>query len=144
MTLASLKSRYDQYDTTIIAQRTNRPKLKLEDFQLLRTLGTGSFGRVHLSQSKHNGRYYAIKVLKKTEVVRLKQVEHTNNEKHILEEVANPFVVNLWGTFQDDANLYMVMDYVPGGELFSVLRKSKVYNIFKFDIINNIFIYFIF
>ena len=53
-------------------------------------------------------------------------VEHTNNEKHILEAVANPFLVNLWGTFQDDANLYMVMDYVPGGELFSVLRKSKV------------------
>lgn len=107
-------------------QRKNRPKLKLDDFHLLRTLGTGSFGRVHLTQSRHNGRYYAIKVLKKTEVVRLKQVEHTNNEKHILEAVANPFLVNLWGTFQDDANLYMVMDYVPGGELFSVLRKSKV------------------
>jgi protein kinase A len=107
-------------------QRKNRPKLKLDDFHLLRTLGTGSFGRVHLSQSRHNGRYYAIKVLKKTEVVRLKQVEHTNNEKHILEAVGNPFLVNLWGTFQDDANLYMVMDYVPGGELFSVLRKSKV------------------
>ncbi|KAI7879840.1 kinase-like domain-containing protein [Mucor mucedo] len=106
-------------------QRKNRPKLKLDDFHLLRTLGTGSFGRVHLAQSRHNGRYYAIKVLKKTEVVRLKQVEHTNNEKHILESVANPFLVNLWGTFQDDANLYMVMDYVPGGELFSVLRKSK-------------------
>ncbi|KAG1609440.1 hypothetical protein G6F46_010794 [Rhizopus delemar] len=121
----ALKSRYQQYDTTIMDQRRNRPKLKLDDFNLLRTLGTGSFGRVHLSQSRHNGRYYAIKVLKKTEVVRLKQVEHTNNEKHILESVANPFLVNLWGTFQDDANLYMVMDYVPGGELFSVLRKSK-------------------
>jgi protein kinase A len=142
MTLASLKSRYDQYDTAIIAQRTNRPKLKLEDFQLLRTLGTGSFGRVHLSQSKHNGRYYAIKVLKKTEVVRLKQVEHTNNEKHILEEVANPFVVNLWGTFQDDANLYMVMDYVPGGELFSVLRKSKVCYFINLILLIIIFIYF--
>lgn len=42
-----------------------------------------------------------------------------------MEAVANPFLVNLWGTFQDDSNLYMVMDYVPGGELFSVLRKSK-------------------
>ncbi|OAD79593.1 protein kinase A catalytic subunit [Phycomyces blakesleeanus NRRL 1555(-)] len=106
-------------------QRRDRPKLKLDDFHLLRTLGTGSFGRVHLAQSRHNGRFYAIKVLKKTEVVRLKQVEHTNNEKHILESVANPFLVNLWGTFQDDKCLYMVMDYVPGGELFSVLRKSK-------------------
>ncbi|KAI8367474.1 kinase-like domain-containing protein [Radiomyces spectabilis] len=101
------------------------PKLKLDDFQLLRTLGTGSFGRVHLAQSRHNGRHYAIKVLKKSEVVRLKQVEHTNNEKHILEAVGFPFLVNLWGTFQDDTNLYMVMDYVPGGELFSILRRKK-------------------
>ncbi|CAO3656810.1 unnamed protein product [Mucor fragilis] len=122
---AVLKQKYQHYDSAIMDQRKNRPKLKLDDFHLLRTLGTGSFGRVHLAQSRHNGRYYAIKVLKKTEVVRLKQVEHTNNEKHILEAVANPFLVNLWGTFQDDANLYMVMDYVPGGELFSVLRKSK-------------------
>jgi protein kinase A len=115
-------------DSSIIQQRQSRPKLKLDDFHLLRTLGTGSFGRVHLAQSKVNARFYAIKVLKKSEVVRLKQVEHTNNEKHILEAVAHPFLVNMWGTFQDDANLYMVMDYVPGGELFSVLRKSQVKN----------------
>lgn len=51
---------------------------------------------------------------------------HSNNEKHILESVAHPFLVNMWGTFQDDVNLYMVMDYVPGGELFSVLRRSQV------------------
>jgi protein kinase A len=113
-------------DQAIIGQRLNRPKLKLDDFSISRTLGTGSFGRVHLIQSKVNARYYAMKVLKKSEVIRLKQVEHTNNEKHILESVAHPFLVNLWGTFQDDANLYMVMDYVPGGELFSVLRRSQV------------------
>lgn len=53
-------------------------------------------------------------------------VAHSNNEKHILETVAHPFLVNMWGTFQDDINLYMVMDYVPGGELFSVLRRSQV------------------
>ncbi|KAI9315523.1 kinase-like domain-containing protein [Dichotomocladium elegans] len=122
---AALRERYLQYDQHVLAQRKNRPKLKLDDFQFFQTLGTGSFGRVHLAQSRHNGRYYAIKVLKKTEVIRLKQVEHTNNEKHILEHVANPFLINLWGTFQDDTNLFMVMDYVPGGELFNVLRKSK-------------------
>ncbi|KAI8090676.1 kinase-like domain-containing protein [Thamnidium elegans] len=112
-------------DQSIIKQRHDRPRLKLADFNMLRTLGTGSFGRVHLVQSRVNARYYAVKVLKKSEVVRLKQVEHTNNEKHILESVAHPFLVNMWGTFQDNVNLYMVMDYVPGGELFSVLRRSK-------------------
>ncbi|CAO3588305.1 unnamed protein product [Absidia cylindrospora] len=107
-------------DQVILQHRQNRPQLKLGDFHVMRTLGTGSFGRVHLIQSRVNARHYAMKVLKKTEVVRLKQVEHTNNEKHILEAVAHPFL----GTFQDDSNLYMVMDYVAGGELFSVLRRS--------------------
>ncbi|CAG8433938.1 12141_t:CDS:2 [Ambispora gerdemannii] len=100
-------------------------KLSLNNFDLCRTLGTGSFGRVHLVQSKHNQKFYAMKVLKKSEVVRLKQVEHTNNEKRILEQTSHPFMVKLWGTFQDSANLYMVMDYVVGGELFSVLRKTQ-------------------
>ena len=60
-------------DNAIIQQRQNRPRLKLADFHILRTLGTGSFGRVHLVQSRVNARYYAVKVLKKSEVVRLKQ-----------------------------------------------------------------------
>ncbi|KAF9327093.1 camp-dependent protein kinase catalytic subunit [Podila minutissima] len=106
-------------------QATARRKFNLDDFRIHRTLGTGSFGRVHLVQSRFNSRFYAMKVLKKTEIVRLKQVEHTNNEKMILERVEHPFVINLWGTFHDTRNLYMVMDYVVGGELFSVLRKSQ-------------------
>ncbi|KAF9134601.1 camp-dependent protein kinase catalytic subunit [Linnemannia schmuckeri] len=106
-------------------QAATRRKFNLDDFRIHRTLGTGSFGRVHLVQSRFNSRFYAMKVLKKTEVVRLKQVEHTNNEKMILERVEHPFLINLWGTFQDVRNLYMVMDYVVGGELFSVLRKSQ-------------------
>ncbi|CAO3631191.1 unnamed protein product [Mucor fragilis] len=71
-----------------------------------------------------NQRFYAIKVLRKTDIVKLKQVEHTKNERAILSTVKYTFIVNLWGTFQDDANLYMVMDYVPGGELFTFMRKS--------------------
>lgn len=96
------------------------------DFEILRTLGTGSFGRVHLVQSRHNQRFYAIKVLKKAQVVKMKQVEHTNDERKMLGEVKHPFLITLWGTFQDSRNLYMVMDFVEGGELFSLLRKSGV------------------
>ncbi|KAI8394120.1 kinase-like domain-containing protein [Radiomyces spectabilis] len=112
-------------EQTVMQMRANRPKLKLADFKLLRTLGTGSFGRVHLIQSRVNARFYAMKVLKKSQVVKMKQVEHTNNEKHILESTSHPFIVNMWGTFQDDINLYMIMDYAPGGELFSILRKMQ-------------------
>ncbi|KAH9887470.1 Pkinase-domain-containing protein [Xylariomycetidae sp. FL2044] len=104
--------------------RVTKGKYSLNDFDLLRTLGTGSFGRVHLVQSKHNQRYYAVKVLKKAQVVKMKQVEHTNDERKMLGEVKHPFLITLWGTFQDPRNLYMVMDFVEGGELFSLLRKS--------------------
>ncbi|KAI0166172.1 Pkinase-domain-containing protein [Xylariaceae sp. FL1272] len=104
--------------------RVTKGKYSLNDFDLMRTLGTGSFGRVHLVQSKHNQRFYAVKVLKKAQVVKMKQVEHTNDERRMLGEVKHPFLITLWGTFQDAKNLYMVMDFVEGGELFSLLRKS--------------------
>ncbi|KAG6089455.1 hypothetical protein E4U15_002888 [Claviceps sp. LM218 group G6] len=104
--------------------RVTKGKYSLADFEILRTLGTGSFGRVHLVQSKHNQRFYAIKVLKKAQVVKMKQVEHTNDERRMLSDVKHPFLITLWGTFQDWRSLYMVMDFVEGGELFSLLRKS--------------------
>lgn len=106
--------------------RQTKGKYSLGDFNILRTLGTGSFGRVHLVQSKHNQRFYAVKVLKKAQVIKMKQVEHTNDERRMLQEVKHPFLITLWGTFQDSKNLYMVMDFVEGGELFSLLRKSQV------------------
>lgn len=108
------------------AMRQTKGKYTLTDFNIQRTLGTGSFGRVHLVQSKHNQRFYAVKVLKKAQVVKMKQVEHTNDERKMLQKVKHAFLVTLWGTFQDSKNLYMVMDFVEGGELFSLLRKSQV------------------
>jgi protein kinase A len=108
------------------ASRDTKGKYTLTDFTIQRTLGTGSFGRVHLVQSKHNQRFYAIKVLKKAQVVKMKQIEHTNDERKMLQRVKHPFLITLWGTFQDAKNLYMVMDFIEGGELFSLLRKSQV------------------
>jgi len=55
----------------------------------------------------------------------MKQIEHTNNEQRMLQSVQHPFIINLWGVFQDAGNLYMVMDFVPGGELFTLLRRSN-------------------
>lgn len=106
--------------------RQTKGKYTLTDFKIERTLGTGSFGRVHLVQSKHNQRFYAVKVLKKAQVVKMKQIEHTNDERKMLQRVKHPFLITLWGTFQDSKNLYMVMDFIEGGELFSLLRKSQV------------------
>ncbi|GAA5850052.1 hypothetical protein JCM8547_000996 [Rhodosporidiobolus lusitaniae] len=110
--------------TSSMSRKTSS-RYSLSDFTFIRTLGTGSFGRVHLVRSQHNSRSYAIKVLSKERVVKMKQVEHTNSEREMLERVRHPFLVNLWGTFKDSKNLYMVMDFVAGGELFSLLRKSQ-------------------
>ncbi|KAF9973831.1 camp-dependent protein kinase catalytic subunit [Actinomortierella ambigua] len=105
-------------------QYQNKPRpFQLTDFTIHRTIGTGSCGRVHLVQSVFNSRFYALKVLKKRQIIASNQVEHVNEEKRILERIRHPFLVKTWGTFQDQPNLYIVMDYVVGGELFSVLRR---------------------
>ncbi|KAH9398392.1 hypothetical protein TYRP_019039, partial [Tyrophagus putrescentiae] len=102
----------------------------LDDYERIKTLGTGSFGRVMLVQRKsgpETGRHFAMKILDKQKVVRLKQVEHTLNEKKILHAVDFPFLVHLDAHFKDNSCLYMVMDFVPGGELFAHLRRDNSY-----------------
>jgi len=79
---------------------------------------------VRLVQVKADGKYFALKILKKSEVIYLKQVEHVKTEKKILEEIQHPYIVNLTGAFQDDKNLYLLLEYVIGGEFFSHLRKA--------------------
>ncbi|XP_066922136.1 cAMP-dependent protein kinase catalytic subunit alpha-like isoform X2 [Clytia hemisphaerica] len=95
----------------------------LDEFERIKTLGTGSFGRVMLVRHRDNGKYYAMKILDKQKVVKLKQVEHTLNEKRILQAIEFPFLVKLDWHFKDNSNLYMVLEFVPGGEMFSHLRR---------------------
>ncbi|GLD94151.1 hypothetical protein PINS_up002762 [Pythium insidiosum] len=93
-------------------------------FEMGVTLGTGSFGRVRIATHKGTTTYWAIKILKKAEIIRLQQVEHMLSEKSILLCLDHPFIVNLAGTFQDPKYLYMVLEYVIGGEFFTHLRKA--------------------
>ncbi|XP_067936048.1 cAMP-dependent protein kinase catalytic subunit alpha-like [Watersipora subatra] len=95
----------------------------LNEFDRIKTLGTGSFGRVMLVKHKSNGEHYAMKILDKQKVVRLKQVEHTLNEKRILQAIKFPFLVALTYHFKDNSNLYMVLEFIAGGEMFSHLRR---------------------
>lgn len=100
----------------------------LSDFEVVETLGTGTFGRVLLVRLRHRdaadrSAYFALKVLAKTDVVKLKQVSHINSERSILTKVDHPFLVNMVASFQDSKNCYMLMEYVVGGEIFSYLRR---------------------
>ena len=91
--------------TTIVPK-----KLKLSEYELGQTLGTGSFGRVFLGKERDTGQHVALKILEKARVVKLKQIEHTLYEKQILSGISFPFIVNLRASFKDNCNLYMVMD----------------------------------
>ncbi len=101
-------------------------QMALSSFAVGETLGTGTFGRVRLVQCNYHGaaKTFALKMLKKTEIIRLKQVEHIKAEKAILSRISHPFIVNLYATFQDERCIYMIMEYIIGGELFSQLRKE--------------------
>lgn len=69
-------------------------KMKLTDYDVLNTLGTGSFGRVKLAKHKASGRFYALKMLKKSDIVKSKQVDHVMNENQILSMINHPFIVS--------------------------------------------------
>ncbi|KAM6500675.1 AGC/PKA protein kinase [Amanita muscaria] len=107
------------------------PGLKLADLEVRGILGTGTFGRVllvrHRSSTGANDvqDHFGLKVLKKIDIIRLRQVEHVNAERSILHRMSHPFVVDLFATFQDSLNVYMLMSYVPGGELFTHLRRAQ-------------------
>jgi|EP00927_Polykrikos_kofoidii_P069080 serine/threonine protein kinase len=98
-------------------------KLVVSDFNQGKTLGTGAFGRVKFSTYKPNGQYYALKMLKKVSIIKMKQVDHIRSEKAILAQLNHPFIVNLYGTLQDERYVYLALEYVVGGEFFTHLRK---------------------
>ncbi|ROT35377.1 protein kinase DC2 [Sodiomyces alkalinus F11] len=106
-------------------------KLSSHDFRIVRTLGTGTFARVCLVKpvnpcEEEKKEVYALKILRKTDVIKLKQVDHVRHERKILADVSgHPFITNLLCSFSDHDSLYMLLDYVPGGELFSYLRKMR-------------------
>ena len=104
----------------------------LSDFTLLRTLGTGTFGRVRLAKYTTGTaveKYFAMKIMKKSEVVRLKQERHVLAERWLLARLNFPFIVRMYGAYQDERNLYLLLEYIIGGELYSYLRRAGRFSI---------------
>lgn len=100
----------------------SKKKIDLADYDLMQTLGTGSFGRVRLAREKDSGKYFAMKILKKHDIIKLKQVDHVISENTILADIDHPLLVGLKGFDQDSQYLYFLLDYICGGELFTYLR----------------------
>ena len=103
----------------------NTAKVRLEDFELLKVLGRGSFGKVMLVRYRADGRKFAMKILKKKAIIARNQVEHTRAERKILESLQHPFLMTLRFAFQSQEKLYFVLDYYQGGELFFHLKNQR-------------------
>lgn len=96
--------------------------LKLSDLRMLQTLGTGTFGRVKLVECPKLERTYALKMLQKQQIVAYRQQHNVMNEKQILLECDHPFILRLFRTFKDKHSLYLLLELVLGGELFTLLH----------------------
>ncbi|KHJ34867.1 putative camp-dependent protein kinase catalytic subunit [Erysiphe necator] len=108
-------------------QPTRKRHYGPEDFQFLKLIGKGTFGQVYQVRKKDTGRIYAMKVLQKKVIVQKKEVAHTVGERNILVRTAmaeSQFIVGLKFSFQTPSDLYLVTDYMSGGELFWHLQRE--------------------
>merc|ERR1712117_17145 len=100
----------------------------LHEFETIGILGKGAFGLVSLVFDPHTKKSYALKAIKKAQIVELGQQSHIVNEKNVMEKMNNPFLVNLRGTFKDKYRVYFLLDVCLGGELFTILRRRRYFN----------------
>lgn len=103
--------------------------MKLEDFELLKVVGRGSFGKVMQVKKKDTGRIYALKTLRKAHIISRSEVAHTLAERSVLAQINNPFIVPLKFSFQSPEKLYLVLAFVNGGELFHHLQREQRFDI---------------
>jgi len=103
---------------------TEATKVGPDDFDFLKVIGRGAFGKVMQVKYKKTDEIYAMKILKKKQIVDSNQIVHTRSERKILEALQHPFLMTLRFAFQTDSKLYFVLDYYRGGELFFHLKKE--------------------
>ncbi|XVF72027.1 hypothetical protein PTKIN_Ptkin12aG0088400 [Pterospermum kingtungense] len=104
--------------------RLQRHKMGADDFELLTMIGKGAFGEVRVCREKTTGQVYAMKKLKKSEMLRRGQVEHVKAERNLLAEVDSNCIVKLYCSFQDEEFLYLIMEYLPGGDMMTLLMRK--------------------
>ncbi|XP_066943044.1 serine/threonine-protein kinase tricornered isoform X4 [Macrobrachium rosenbergii] len=104
--------------------RLKRSRLGVEDFEALKVIGRGAFGEVRLVQKKDTGHVYAMKILRKADMLEKEQVAHVRAERDVLVEADHQWVVKMFYSFQDPINLYLVMEFLPGGDMMTLLMKK--------------------
>ncbi|XP_059161991.1 serine/threonine-protein kinase tricornered-like isoform X4 [Physella acuta] len=104
--------------------RLKRSRLGVDDFESLKVIGRGAFGEVRLVQKKDTGHVYAMKILRKADMVEKDQIAHVRAERDILAEADHQWVVKMYYSFQDTGSLYLIMEFLPGGDMMTLLMKK--------------------
>ena len=121
--LNDIKTRHFRSNTYVASK-----EITINDFQKLKLIGKGSFGKVFLVKNIRNNKFYALKILVKDLIRQKRQVIHTKTEREILEKMDHPFIVKLKYAFQDDNKLYMLTKFLQGGDLFFHLKNENVFS----------------
>lgn len=106
-----------------ISLTNEKEKLGPQFFIFLKVIGKGSYGKVVLVKHAKEGKLYAMKILRKENIISRNHLEHTKIERHVLKRVSHPFIVKLYFAFQTSKKIYFILEYCPGGELFFHLSK---------------------
>ena len=104
--------------------RKNREKQSVHEYESIAIIGRGAFGEVHVCREISTGKIYAIKKIKKETLIQKNQVIHIRNEQLFMSKAKSPWIVELKASFQEDDYLYLVMEFLPGGDLMSLLIKK--------------------
>ena len=107
--------------------RKSRQKMTIRDFESISIIGKGAYGEVRVCRVRETGEIVAMKKLKKTEMKSKNQVKHVKAERDILAKANNPWIVELKYSFQDTEYLYLCMEYLPGGDLMTLLMKKDIF-----------------
>ena len=115
------------YNQEIRNFRKLREKQSIYDYKSLKIIGRGAFGEVHVCKNLKNGEIVAIKKMKKEELLAKNQILHIKHEQLFMSRIKSPYIVDLKASFQDDNFLYLIMEYLPGGDLMNLLIKKDIF-----------------
>ena len=104
--------------------RKSRQKQTIRDYESLKIIGRGAFGEVHVCKEKKTGKIVAVKKMKKEVLAQKNQIIHIRNEQLIMSKLKSPWIVNLKASFQEDDYLYLIMEFLPGGDYMNLLIKK--------------------
>ena len=103
--------------------------LKLGDYQIGETIKILPLGRVKIAKNKHTNENILIKILKKSTIINTKQTQHIFNEINLFSTISHPWISNFKGANHDEKYVYIGLEFIPGGELFSLLKKEKSFSL---------------